>query len=218
MRSVSFAGSGRSYVVGKLLCLGKNYAEHAREMDGDVPEVPVVFLKPATAILSGGGEVLYPSLTHELHHEVELVLLIGRTGKDIPIDAARGYIAGYAVGLDMTMRDVQRAAKKEGDPWSVAKGFDTSAPVSAFRSSGEIPDPQELAIRLSVNGAVRQQSNTREMIFGIDRTVSYLSGIFTLEEGDLIFTGTPEGVGPVVRGDRIEAEIERVGILTVTIG
>jgi len=218
MHSVTLRGSGRTIQVGKLLCLGKNYPDHAKEMNEEVPSAPVVFLKPSTALIPDGGEVIVPSLTHELHHEVELVILIGREGRNVPIERAIEYILGYGVGLDMTMRDVQREAKRHGEPWTVSKGFDTSAPVSQFAPREEIPDPHALGISLKVNGAVRQQSNTRNMIYRIDRTIAYLSGIFTLEAGDLIFTGTPEGVGPVVSGDALEAHITSVGTLNVRIG
>ncbi len=218
MHCVGFRGESRQIQVGKILCLGQNYPEHAKEMRGAVPEAPVIFLKPSTALLHDGGTVLAPPATEELHHEVELVLLIGKEGRNIPSGDGLQYVGGYGVGLDMTMRDVQREAKKKGEPWSVAKGFDTSAPVSAFVRKETVRDPGNLLLSLKVNGTLRQHSSTGKMMFGIDRIIAYLSGIFTLEPGDLVFTGTPEGVGKVVAGDVLDAEIERVGTLHVSIG
>jgi 2-keto-4-pentenoate hydratase/2-oxohepta-3-ene-1,7-dioic acid hydratase in catechol pathway len=201
--------------AGKLLCIGRNYAEHAREMKAEVPKEPVVFLKPASAIISSGETIVIPPFSHDVHHEVELVALIGKQGKNIARVSAFEYVAGYAVGLDMTLRDIQAEAKKKGLPWTVAKGFDTSAPVSPFVPAASIPDPQQLAISLSVNEIERQHGSTADMLFPVDVLVAYLSTVFTLEPGDMIFTGTPEGVGPVVTGDMIEASIESVGSLLV---
>lgn len=215
MSVIHFRGSGIGVPVGKILCLGRNYPEHAREMHSAVPSTPIVFLKPSTAIIPSGADVILPPFARVLHHEVELVVVIGKGGKHIPRAGAFDHVSGYATGLDMTLRDVQTEAKKNGLPWSVAKGFDTSAPLSTIAPRREVPDPHVLDIRLSVNGVDRQHSNTGQMIFPIDALISYISDIFTLEEGDLIFTGTPEGVGPVVPGDVIEAEIESVGSLSV---
>ncbi|HEX9657029.1 MAG TPA: fumarylacetoacetate hydrolase family protein [Bacteroidota bacterium] len=214
MRTVTLR-SGNAVGVGKILCLGRNYAEHAREMDSELPEFPIVFLKPSTALLADGGGIKIPSFSSELHHEVELVVLIGKECRNIALKDAWDHIAGYAVGLDMTLRDVQTEAKKRGLPWSVAKGFDTSAPISTIVEKSAVPNPSELSLSLSVNGKIRQNSNTNKMIFSIDHVVSYLSSIFTLEQGDLIFTGTPEGVGAVVPGDILEAKLESVGTLRV---
>jgi len=217
MRTVTFRSSGRIVPVGKILCLGRNYAEHAREMLAETPETPVVFIKPATALLGDGGEITIPPVSKELHYEVEMVVLIGKEGKRIPASEAMNYVEGYGVGLDMTLRDVQADAKKKGLPWSVAKGFDTSAPVSAFVEKQAVADPHTLDISLKVNGITRQRSNTKNMIFRLDFVIAFLSGIFTLEPGDLIFTGTPEGVGPAVAGNVLEAELESVGILIVRV-
>jgi 5-carboxymethyl-2-hydroxymuconate isomerase len=208
MTTVSYRETNRSVQVGKILCLGRNYAEHAREMGSETPETPVVFLKPATAILKTGEKVKMPGFSREMHHEVELVVLIGRSGREIPRERAFEHVGGYGVGLDMTLRDVQANAKKKGLPWSVAKGFDTSAPVSPFVRKEDVADPHNLTLVLEVNGTVRQRSNTRNMVFGVDDIISYLSTVFTLEEGDLVFTGTPEGVGPVQSGDVLEATLE----------
>ncbi len=203
--------------VGKIMCLGRNYRAHAEEMKAEVPESPVVFLKPSTALLSPGSTVVLPKISHELHHEVELVVLIGKEGRHIPRERVSEFIAGYGVGLDMTLRDLQAEAKKKGLPWTIAKGFDTSAPVSEFAPRESVRDPQDLEMLLDVNGTRRQQCNTGMMIFPIDSIVEFLSSIFTLEPGDLIFTGTPEGVGEVHPGDHLHAELRSVASLDVEI-
>ncbi len=217
MTLLRFGGSERTVRPGKIICLGRNYIEHAKEMNADVPSVPVLFLKPSSALLEDGGAVHIPAFSHELHYEVEMVLLIGREGKDIRPDRAMEYVQGYAVGLDMTLRDIQSDAKKKGLPWSVSKGFDTSAPVGSFVPAETIKDPHTLDIRLSVNGMTRQQSNTRHMIFRVETMLAYISSVFTLEPGDLVFTGTPEGVGPALPGDILTAELQDVGSLTVSV-
>ena len=213
MSFVTLLPSERKYVVGKILCLGQNYADHAKEMGGQTPSTPVIFLKPPTAIIKDGQPIEVPRISSDVHHEVELAVLLEKGGKDIPQSSAFGHVAGYAVGLDMTMRDVQKEAKAAGNPWAVAKGFDTSAPLSSFVPKANVSDPHRLSISLKVNGVERQRSNTAKMIFKIDFIIAYLSTIFTLEEGDVIYTGTPEGVGRVVPGDLIDAEIEGVGTL-----
>lgn len=215
MKTIRFVDGESELPVGKILCLGRNYAEHAREMKAEIPSTPVVFIKPSTALLEPGGMIRIPTVSRDVHHEVEMVVVIGTSGRDIERDAAMEHVAGYAVGLDMTLRDVQAAAKKNGLPWSVAKGFDTSAPVSAAVRRVAVADPHALALSLRVNGTIRQSSNTRHMIFKIPDIIAYLSTIFTLEAGDLIYTGTPEGVGPVAAGDTLRAELESVGTLTV---
>jgi len=208
MKKINFLGTSTKLNVGKILCLGKNYAEHAKEMMSDVPTVPIVFMKPSTAIIGGSDKIIIPKISKEVHHEVELVVVVGQDAKNILAKDAYNYIAGYAVGLDMTLRDVQSDAKKKGNPWTVAKGFDTSAPISEVIPKAQIKNPHDLTITCRVNGALRQKSSTGKMIFSIDKIIEYISSIFTLEEGDLIFTGTPEGVGQVIAGDIIEAELE----------
>ncbi len=215
MNTVRF--QDREIPVGKILCLGRNYAQHAKEMSAPVPEMPVVFLKPSTALVKDGCSVRVPSISKELHHEVEMVVMIGKIARGIDVSTAMEHIAGYGVGLDMTLRDIQAAAKKEGLPWTVAKGFDTSAPVSTIIDRKSVRDPHNLRLTLKVNGETRQSSNTMNMIFRIENVVSYLSFLFTLEPGDLIYTGTPEGVGPAASGDLLEAELESVGTLRVRI-
>jgi acylpyruvate hydrolase len=200
--------------VGSIFCLGQNYPLHAREMKSDVPTAPVIFMKPATAICRNGDPVRIPPISLEVHHEVELIVAIGKGGRDIPQSEAFSHVLGYAVGLDMTLRDVQAEAKKKGHPWTVAKGFDTSAPISDILPPSAIGNPHSLTLRCSVNGSVRQEGSTADMVFSIDKIISYLSSIFTLRRGDLIFTGTPAGVGPVKPGDTIEAEI--AGIVRIT--
>jgi 2-keto-4-pentenoate hydratase/2-oxohepta-3-ene-1,7-dioic acid hydratase in catechol pathway len=215
MKTIRFVDGDGALPVGKILCLGRNYAGHAQEMKAEIPSTPVVFIKPSTALLEPGGLIRIPPVSRDLHHEVEMVVVIGDGGRDIGRDEAMEHVAGYAVGLDMTLRDLQAEAKKSGLPWSVAKGFDTSAPVSAAVRRSAVADPHALAISLRVNGAVRQSSNTRHMFFKIPDIIAYLSTVFTLEAGDLIYTGTPEGVGPVAAGDTLTAELESVGTLTV---
>jgi acylpyruvate hydrolase len=217
VKNITFVDGARQIPVGKILCLGRNYPEHAREMKAQVPSTPVVFLKPPSALVDDGGTIIFPSYSQEMHHEVELVALVGVGGSAIPRERAMDHIGGYAVGLDMTLRDIQSDAKKAGLPWTVAKGFDTSAPVSRFVSCEKVGDPSNLDISLAVNGVVKQSSNTRSMLFSIPDIVAYLSTVFTLEAGDLIFTGTPEGVGPVMRGDTLRAQISSVGSLTVRV-
>ena len=218
MSAVTNLLTGERLPVGKILCIGRNYAEHAREMKAEVPAQPVVFLKPSTALLGEGGTVLIPPLSRQMHYEAEMVVVIGSTGARIPAARAMEHVEGYAVGLDMTLRDLQSDAKRGGLPWSLAKGFDTSAPVSSFVPRDRIADPHALQLTLRVNGATRQQASTGGMIFRIDAIISFMSQFFTLERGDLVFTGTPEGVGEVKTGDRLEAELESVGTLTVKVG
>ena len=186
MALLTFTDSSRTLQAGKIICLGRNYLEHAKEMKAEIPKEPVLFLKPSTAIIPSGGTIIIPPFSHDLHHEVELVALITRGGRNIPRAGAMQYIGGYAVGLDMTLRDVQADAKKKGLPWTVSKGFDTSAPLSPFVPAVEIPDPHALDISLRINGALRQHSNTRHMIFRLDQIVAYISSILTLEPGDVI--------------------------------
>jgi acylpyruvate hydrolase len=199
--------------INTIFCLGQNYAEHAKEMGGAAPTTPVIFLKPNSAVIANNEDIVIPSHSSNIHHEVELTVLIGKGGKNIPRERAFDHVAGYGIGLDMTMRDRQLEAKKAGLPWSIAKGFDTSAPLSPFIEAAKVADPHALDIQLSVNGELRQHSNTRNMIFRIDAIIAFLSGIITLTEGDVIYTGTPEGVARVVSGDVIDASIAGIGAL-----
>lgn len=200
---------------GKLVCIGRNYAKHAKELGNAVPTTPMIFLKPASALIPSGGTIAIPPASSDVHHEVELVCLIGTRGSHINRSDALGHIAGYAVGLDMTARDIQLKAKKKGHPWSVAKGFDTFAPLGSFLPASDVGNPQNLDIRLTINGERRQEGHTGDMIFPVDELIAYVSTIFTLEPGDLLFTGTPEGVGPVHEGDRLVATVEGLPQLEV---
>ena len=213
---IRLPSSGLEVCPGKVLCIGRNYAAHAAEMQSDLPESPVLFLKPSTALVGDGGDVLLPSASREVHHEVELVAAIGKPGKHIPVSDALGYVDGYALGIDMTARDLQARAKRGGLPWSVAKGFDTFAPLGAFTPASDIPDPRRLRIALHANGALRQQGAVGHMLFGVDELIAYASSIFTLLPGDLIYTGTPEGVGSVEDGDRLVATGTDLQTLAVT--
>lgn len=211
MKTIRLLPIDREFRINTIFCIGKNYADHAKEMGGDVPTEPVIFLKPNSAVIANGDPIVIPPMSSNVHHEVELTVLIGTGGKNIPLATAMRHVAGYGVGLDMTMRDRQSEAKKAGNPWAVSKGFDTSAPLSPFIAASSVADPHELDITLTVNGTVRQHSSTRHMIFHVDVLIAYLSSIFTLCEGDIIYTGTPEGVAQVVPGDVLEAVIPGVG-------
>ncbi|MBP2229892.1 fumarylpyruvate hydrolase [Azospirillum agricola] len=210
---------GDPFPVRRIYCVGRNYAAHAREMGADPDrEPPFFFLKPADAIVADGATTPYPPKTANLHHEIELVVAIAKGGRDIPVATALEHVFGYAVGLDMTRRDLQNAAKKEGKPWDMGKGFDQSAPCSAIRTVADIGHPDKGAITVSVNGALRQKGDLSDLIWSVAETISYLSGLVELQPGDLIYTGTPEGVGPVVAGDVLTGAVEGVGTLTLTIG
>ena len=193
--------------IKKIFCIGRNYADHAKEMNAAIPEAPIFFLKPSTAIIGEGEAIRIPSISRDLHHEVEMTVLMGRGGKNILKGNALNHVAGYGIGLDMTLRDVQSDAKKKGLPWTLAKGFDTSAPISHFVPADEISDPHTLEVKLDVNGATRQHSSTSNFIFKIDELIAYISQFFTFERGDIIFTGTPEGVAAAASGDRLEARL-----------
>jgi 2-keto-4-pentenoate hydratase/2-oxohepta-3-ene-1,7-dioic acid hydratase in catechol pathway len=204
--------------LGTIFCIGRNYVEHARELNSEVPEEPVVFLKPATSVIYEGDAIELPSKSTNVHHEVELVVALSTGGKNISEENALSHIAGYAVGIDVTARDIQQKAKEKSHPWAVSKGFDTFAPLSSFISVDKISDPQNLDLTLTVNGKQRQHDNTRLMIFPVTKLIAYLSGIFTLQPGDLIFTGTPKGVSPIKTGDNIKATLgESLATLSVTV-
>lgn len=208
MLELTLPSPERVVPAGKLLCIGRNYAKHAAEMKAEVPEEPVVFIKPSTALVGTGGTIVLPARTQEVHHEVELVAIIGRGGKHIPEQKALDHVAAYAVGLDMTARDLQDIAKKKGLPWTIAKGFDTFAPLGPLMPASDVDDPQNLVLHLRINGELRQEGHTRDMLFPVARLIAYCSSIFTLMPGDLLYTGTPDGVGPVQPGDKLEATID----------
>lgn len=215
MKTVTIPAIDNEYVIGKILCIGRNYVDHIKELGNEAPSAPVVFMKPATAVIGDGEQVVIPAYSDECHYEAELAVLIGTEGKHIAEADALSHIAGYAVAIDMTLRDVQDGLKKKGLPWEIAKGFDTSCPLSDFVPADTVADPQNLTIRLLLNGQERQNGSTGLMINSVAKIISHLSGIFTLEEGDIILTGTPAGVGRVVAGDRMEASIAGVGSITV---
>ncbi|MBK3773634.1 fumarylacetoacetate hydrolase family protein [Azospirillum aestuarii] len=215
--TVPVAG-GDPFPVRRIYCVGRNYAAHAREMGADPDrEPPFFFMKPADAIVADGTAIPYPPRTANLHHEIELVVAIGTGGRDIPVERALDHVYGYGVGLDMTRRDLQNAAKKEGKPWDMGKGFDQSAPCGTLRRAADIGHPDKGSVTLSVNGEPRQKGDLSDLIWTVSETISYLSGLVELQPGDLIYTGTPEGVGPVVAGDRLEGAVEGVGSIAVTI-
>jgi fumarylpyruvate hydrolase len=210
--AVPVEGQSAVFPVRRILCVGRNYAAHRREMGGDDRDPPFFFAKPADAIVPPGQDVAYPPKTANLHHEIELVVALKAGGKDVPVERALDLVLGYAVGVDMTRRDLQNAAKDKGQPWDASKGFDASAPISAIKPWTGAP-PQG-HIRLSVNGETRQDATVADMIWNVAEIVSEASKLWTLAPGDLIYTGTPEGVGPLVRGDRVEGEVEGVGALS----
>jgi len=216
--SVPIAGGGR-FPVRRIFCVGRNYAEHAREMGGDAErEPPFFFAKPADAIVVDGAPMPYPPLTRSLHHEVELVVAIGEGGREISHHEALRHVFGYAVGLDMTRRDLQAEAKKSGRPWDMAKGFDHSAPIGEIHRAERIGSPTSGAITLHVGAALRQQGDLSEMIWSVPEIIAQLSTSVSLQAGDIIFTGTPAGVGEVVPGDTLVGAISGVGVVSVTVG
>lgn len=213
---VPVAGGGR-FPVRRVFCVGRNYAEHAREMGHDPDrEAPFFFTKPADSLVIGGADMAYPTHTKELHHELELVVGLGSGGVNIAEGEAMGHVWGYAVGLDMTRRDMQGEAKKMGRPWDMAKGFDQSAPIGEMVPAAGV-DVSHGRIELRVNGALRQSSDLSKLIWSVPETISYLSGLVRLEAGDLIFTGTPEGVAAAVRGDVLEGQVDGVPSLRVRV-
>ena len=209
-------GSDAVFPVLRVFCVGRNYAEHAVEMGHDPDrEPPFFFMKPAVAVVPGGGSLPFPSATDDLHHEVELVVALRDGGADIGVDGALSHVFGYAIGLDMTRRDLQAQAKETGRPWDMGKGFDRSAPMGAIRTAEDIGHPDAGTIRLRVNGELRQEGDLSQQIWKVPETIAYLSTLVELQPGDLIMTGTPKGVGRVVPGDALEGEIEGVGELRV---
>jgi fumarylpyruvate hydrolase len=216
--SVEITGSRHRFPVHRIYCIGRNYADHAREMGAEPRKgVPIFFMKPPDAIVASGASVPYPARTDDLHHEIELVVALGVAGRDIAAGEALAHVFGYAAGNDLTRRDLQAAAKKGGFPWDTGKGFDGSAPVGAIRpaSSGHV---ERGRIWLSVNGEIRQQSDVSEMIWSVPEILAELSSLFELKPGDLIFTGTPAGVGALKPGDRLEGGVEGLDLLRNTIG
>ena len=213
MKSVKIKNLKEDFTIGKIVCVGRNYAEHAKELGNEIPDKPVLFLKPASALIYSGGEIIHPEYGNELHHEVELVLLIGEMVKKANKVEAEKAIVGYGVGLDMTLRDVQNELKKKGNPWTLAKCFDTSAVISDFVLKKDYQLKSDEKLELRVNGVVKQSDTLKSMIFNSAEIVEYISSIMTLQKGDLIFTGTPAGVSRVNRGDKLEAKLGEVAEL-----
>ena len=214
--TVPVVGDTATFPVRRIYCVGRNYAAHAREMGADpTREAPFFFTKPADAIVLDGATLPYPQATRNLHHEIELVVALKSGGANVPVDTALDLVYGYGVGLDMTRRDLQNAAKAAGKPWDMGKGFDRSAPITAIRPAEAIGHPSKGAVWLKVNGEVKQTGDLADLIWSVPETIAYLSGLVELAPGDLIFTGTPEGVGPVVAGDLLEGHIDGVGDLTI---
>lgn len=207
--------NGNTLEVGTMYCIGKNYSKHAKEMGGEIPKEPLIFLKPPAAYIENGESVILPNFSNNIHHEVELVVVIGKDCRNVSRKDAKNVIAGYAVGIDVTLRDIQNNAKNNGEPWAVAKGFYTSAPVSQVIPADEFNNIPFFDISIKVNGETRQSGNTKEMERPVDLLIEYLSNVFTLREGDIIFTGTPEGVGPIKQGDKLKALLQNYVSLEV---
>ncbi len=217
--SVPVAGTKDRFPVRRIWCVGRNYAAHIVEMGYDPNrEEPFFFAKPADAIVEDGGVVPYPPQTKNMHYELEMVVALGKGGVNVPVAKALDHVYGYGVGLDMTRRDLQFAARDRGRPWEMGKGWDHSAPCSALAPAAKIGHPSKGVIKLAVNGQVKQNSDLGAMIWKVPEMISYLSALVALAPGDLIYSGTPDGVGPVVKGDKLAGEIEKVGTLNVTIG
>jgi 2-keto-4-pentenoate hydratase/2-oxohepta-3-ene-1,7-dioic acid hydratase in catechol pathway len=207
----------RDISIGKLVCLARTYKKHAEEMKSEIPKVPFLFFKPASSVIFDGDSIIYPNMSKCLHHEVELGVIIGKECKNISHDEALDYVLGYCLALDITARDIQSEAKKKGWPWSVAKGFDTFAPISEVVLKEEIANPNNLDLSLKVNGETRQDSNTKNMIFSVEEIIEFVSKVMTLEPGDLIMTGTPEGVNEIKKGDILEAQLGDICSLKVDV-
>lgn len=210
-------GTPQQFTIGKIVCLARNYAEHARELGNETPAAPVLFMKPASSVIGNGETVRIPAYSQECHYEVELAVLIGIQAHNVTAESALEHVAGYGVAIDMTLRDVQNQLKAKGLPWEIAKGFDTSCPLSDFVPASVVADPHNLNLKLAVNGEIRQNGCTDDMINRIPQIIAHISGIFTLEPGDVILTGTPAGVGQVTADDVMTAEIGSVGHLTIPV-
>ncbi len=219
--TVPVVGRSERFPVHRIYCVGRNYEEHAKEMGFTGREPPFFFMKPADAVLpveaGQTGHMPYPSLTANLHHEIELVVAIGKGGRAIAAANALEHVFGYAVGLDMTRRDLQNDMNKQGRPWCIGKGFDHSAPIGPITPAAQAGDVAQAAIWLQVNGADRQRSTVAQLIWNIAETIEHLSAAWELQPGDLIFSGTPEGVGAVVRGDVLEGGVDGLGTLRLQV-
>lgn len=215
---VPIGGSDQPFPVHRIYCVGRNYAAHARESGADPDrEAPFYFMKPADAVVANDSAVPYPSRTRDLHHEIELVVAIGKGGRNISLEDAAEHIFGYAVGIDLTRRDLQTEARNAGRPWDTAKGFDHSAPVTAIHPVAQVGHPARGRIWLEVNGDLRQDGDLHELIWSVPEAIVELSTFFVLQPGDLIFTGTPAGVGPLIPGDRVRGGVAGVDEIRIEI-
>ncbi len=214
MKHIKLSNSNEQIPIGKIVCIGRNYSEHAKELGNEVPAKPVLFLKPASAVIYSGEDIIHPTYGDDLHHEIELVLLIGSDVKNASPEKSENAIAGFGVGLDMTLRDVQSKLKSKGHPWTLAKCFDTSVVISDFILKDDYKLSLNEKITLSVNGVVKQEDTLSSMVFNPAKIVEYVSSVMTLEKGDLIFTGTPAGVSKINRGDKLVGKIEGIAELT----
>lgn len=203
--------------IGKIVCLAQTYKKHAEEMNSNITKEPLLFLKPSSSVIFNENSIIIPSKSKCLHHEVELGIVIGKKCKDINLKDAESYILGYLLVLDITARDIQSEAKKNGWPWTISKGFDTFSPISEMVLKNNVNDPHNLDLLLKVNGEIKQKSNTKNMIYSIARIIEFISQIMTLETGDLIMTGTPEGVGEISEGDIIEAKLGDICSLKIDV-
>ncbi|MBN2604168.1 MAG: fumarylacetoacetate hydrolase family protein [Candidatus Thermoplasmatota archaeon] len=201
-------GAIKDMPIGKIVCLARTYKKHAQEMQSEIPKDPIVFLKPATSVIFNKDSIIIPSESSYLHHEVEFGIVIGKKCSRMAKKFVLDYVSGYLVGLDITARDIQAEAKKNGWPWTISKGFDTFCPISEVISKDEITDPNNVDFSLKVNDEIKQKSNTKMLVFTIEKLTEFISHIMTLEKGDLILTGTPEGVGPIKEGDILKAELK----------
>ncbi|MHB8056557.1 MAG: fumarylacetoacetate hydrolase family protein [Desulfuromonadaceae bacterium] len=217
MTTRKLIGTNQQFTIGKIVCLARNYAEHAKELGNETPAAPVLFMKPASSVIGDGETVWIPAYSQECHYEVELAVLIGKQCRGVSSEKAMEHVAGYGVAIDMTLRDVQNQLKAKGLPWEIAKGFDTSCPLSDFVPAAAVADPHALSLKLAVNGEARQDGNSSDMIHRVPHIIAHISAIFTLEPGDVILTGTPAGVGQVMAGDVMTAEIGTVGRLTIPV-
>jgi fumarylpyruvate hydrolase len=216
--SIAVAGESKSLPVRRIWCVGRNYLEHIREMGNDERAPPFFFAKHADMVVADGATIPYPPLTKDFHHEVELVVALKSGGRNIPADQALDHVYGYAVGIDLTRRDLQGAAKKKERPWEIGKSFDHSAPCGALQPAAKIGHPAKGKIWLSVNGAEKQKGDLTELIWSVPEIIAKLSEQVTLDAGDIILTGTPAGVGALVAGDKIECGIDDIGTLKIAIG
>jgi 2-keto-4-pentenoate hydratase/2-oxohepta-3-ene-1,7-dioic acid hydratase in catechol pathway len=210
-------GKKRDIPIGKLVCLARTYRKHAEEMKSEIPKTPLLFLKPSTSVIFNGGTIVKPEMSDCIHHEVELGVVIGKRCKNVSKNESLDYVLGYALCLDITARDIQSEFKKKGWPWGIAKCFDTFAPISDVVMKEEVLDPNNLNILLRVNGKLKQNSNTKNMIFSVEQIIEFISRIMTLVPGDFLMTGTPEGVGKIKKGDIIEAKLEDICNLQVEV-